>query len=166
MTNLRLRTMTHRPPRLLVPYDFSVDARAALDLAVELAKRLAAELHLVHVLTPTARGRREIEDALAGVAENVRGSASSVDASVVKSRSVAEGLLLRASELRAEVILMGTHGWTAPAHAVLGSVAERVLQDAECAVLTIRADREEEPASRRRRERPPAPRSRPHSRRH
>jgi nucleotide-binding universal stress UspA family protein len=38
---------------------------------------------------------------------------------------------------------MGTHGWTAPPHAVLGSVAERVLRNAECAVLTVRADRDE-----------------------
>jgi universal stress protein A len=149
--------MTHPLPRLLVPFDFSADARAALELAVELAPRLAAELHLVHVFTPTAKGRREIERALAGVANGIRGAGSTVDASLVKSRSVADGILQRASELRAAVILMGTHGWTAPRHAVLGSVAERVLRNAECAVLTIRADREEGSA---------ADRSDPPARRH
>jgi nucleotide-binding universal stress UspA family protein len=124
----------------MVPFDFSADARAALDLAVDLAARLGAELHLIHVFTPTAKGRREIARALAGVANDVREAGSTVDASLVTSRSVADGIVRRASELQAAVILMGTHGWTAPAHAVLGSVAERVLRNAECAVLTVRAD--------------------------
>jgi nucleotide-binding universal stress UspA family protein len=35
---------------------------------------------------------------------------------------------------------MGTHGRTGLSHAVLGSVAERVVQKAPCPVLTVRAD--------------------------
>jgi nucleotide-binding universal stress UspA family protein len=47
-----------------------------------------------------------------------------------------------AERYRADLIVMGTHGRTGLAHAVLGSVAERVVQHAPCPVLTVKAPRE------------------------
>ena len=44
-----------------------------------------------------------------------------------------------ASEEKADVIVMGTHGYTGMAHVLLGSTAERVLRRAPCPVLTVRA---------------------------
>ena len=37
-----------------------------------------------------------------------------------------------------DLIVMGTHGRSGVAHLVLGSVAERVVRTAPCAVLTVR----------------------------
>ena len=37
-----------------------------------------------------------------------------------------------------DLIVLGTHGRTGLAHVLLGSVAERVVQKAGCAVLTVR----------------------------
>jgi nucleotide-binding universal stress UspA family protein len=37
-----------------------------------------------------------------------------------------------------DLIVMGTHGHTGFAHAVLGSVAERVVRLAPCPVLTVK----------------------------
>ena len=40
----------------VVPYDFSVHALAALFAATDLAKRLSADLHLIHVIQPPSYG--------------------------------------------------------------------------------------------------------------
>jgi nucleotide-binding universal stress UspA family protein len=43
-----------------------------------------------------------------------------------------------AQEENADMIVMATHGRTGFRHFILGSVAERVVRTAPCAVLTIR----------------------------
>ena len=37
-----------------------------------------------------------------------------------------------------DLIVMGTHGRTGLSHVFMGSIAERVVQKAQCAVLTVR----------------------------
>ena len=44
-----------------------------------------------------------------------------------------------AHERDGELIVMGTHGRTGLAHLLLGSVAEGVVREAPCPVLTVRA---------------------------
>jgi nucleotide-binding universal stress UspA family protein len=44
-----------------------------------------------------------------------------------------------AADRKADLIVMGTHGRTGLAHAVLGSTAERVVRFAPCPVLTVKA---------------------------
>lgn len=44
----------------------------------------------------------------------------------------------RGVRLAVDLIVMGTHGRGALEHLVLGSVAERVVRKAPCAVLTVR----------------------------
>jgi len=43
-----------------------------------------------------------------------------------------------AAERKADLIVMGTHGRTGLAHALMGSVAEKVVRMAACPVLTVR----------------------------
>src|SRR5262249_27461371 len=43
-----------------------------------------------------------------------------------------------AKKVRADLIIMATHGRTGLAHMVLGSVAEKVVRTATCPVLTVR----------------------------
>jgi nucleotide-binding universal stress UspA family protein len=44
-----------------------------------------------------------------------------------------------AEEGQFDLIVMGTHGRTGIKHALMGSVAEKVLRKATCPVLTVRA---------------------------
>ena len=44
-----------------------------------------------------------------------------------------------AGESGHDLIVMGTHGRTGIKHALLGSVAEKVVREAPCPVLTLRA---------------------------
>ena len=51
-----------------------------------------------------------------------------------------EAVILEAARERsADLIVMGTHGRTGLAHVFLGSVAERVVREADCPVVTTRA---------------------------
>ena len=43
----------------------------------------------------------------------------------------------RGRDIDADMIVVGTHGRTGLAHAMLGSVAERVVRRAACPVLTV-----------------------------
>jgi nucleotide-binding universal stress UspA family protein len=45
-----------------------------------------------------------------------------------------------AKEHDVDLIVMGTHGRTGIAHALIGSVAEKVVRKAPCPVLTVRPE--------------------------
>jgi nucleotide-binding universal stress UspA family protein len=45
----------------------------------------------------------------------------------------------QAEQLGADLIVLGTHGRTGVAHALLGSVAERVVRSSPIPVITVRA---------------------------
>ncbi|MBT8365481.1 MAG: universal stress protein, partial [Deltaproteobacteria bacterium] len=50
----------------------------------------------------------------------------------------AEKIIEAAKEKDADMIIMATHGRTGLSHALIGSVAEKVVRQAPCPVLTIR----------------------------
>ena len=146
--------------RILVTTDFSEISLEALPGAVELASHFKAELLLVHVLpvdTPTpwdippyadfglaslplpdyeTQVRQEVERRLEMVATKhaqgvtVRGLVGRGDAAAEIGRI--------ATAEQADLIVLATHGWTGWRHLVFGSVAEKVLREAPCAVLSVR----------------------------
>jgi nucleotide-binding universal stress UspA family protein len=143
--------MTFR--RILVPTDFSEPSEAALELALELARRFDAELDLFHAqdlpayifpdavvpVSPTVVS--ELERAshaeLDRLAARVR--AAGVRVSTSSSVGSHDGEILRHAEnTGCDLIVMGTHGRTGIKHALLGSVAERVVRRAPCPVMTVR----------------------------
>ena len=143
--------------RILVPYDFSDHARAALVVAIDLAGRLASDVHLLHVVQPPSfvyeTGSHagaalpplfdisEVCDgalqSLAEVAGAVDGFPGKVEPRVAESASIAGAVQEAAEKLDADLIVMGTHGRTGLGHVFLGSVAERTLRDAPCPVLAV-----------------------------
>ncbi len=144
---------------IVVPYDFSDHARAALDEAANLCRRLGSELHLVHILlspiytysfayAPEAAAvvppidMTEVRDSALKSLQELAGEIdlpSKVEAHVHEGASIAETLRDCVVGLNGDLIVMGTHGRTGLAHAFLGSVAERTLRTAPCPVLTVRA---------------------------
>lgn len=152
--------------RILVPLDFSEDARRALDEAVRLARVCGARLRLVHayqlpIVPPgagaTAAGapgamtvpnldgtlREASSEALEREAERVRQDGLEVDVEVgmgPPATFIAEA----ARAWPADLVVMGTRGATGLAHVLLGSVAERTLRSAPCPVLTVRRPDEDD----------------------
>lgn len=60
---------------------------------------------------------------------------SDVDAILQQRRSVHDAIVEEAR--RYDMIVMGTHGRRGFDRAVLGSIAERVIRDAPCPVVTV-----------------------------
>jgi nucleotide-binding universal stress UspA family protein len=145
--------MTAKAPLLVVPYDFSPASKAALEHAKGLAPRLGARLELVHVVDESAYYvvplpvptmpppfLRELEERLAGHleqdAEAVRKQGLACEATVLRGLA-APTILSHVGEFEPLMVVMGTHGHTGWKHALLGSVAERVVQRARCPVLVV-----------------------------
>lgn len=141
--------------KFLCPVDFSEVSTGALRLAASLARRFEGEVVLVHVVEPIVAPAdftlgpmttTEVEDKLAERSKNaVRELAATVDmpqgkvrVRVERGRASTE-IIRVAHEEKADVIVMGTHGYTGVAHVLLGSTAERVIRKAPCPVLTVRA---------------------------
>lgn len=143
--------------RVLVPFDFSDNACALFPYARYLGDRYGARFTFVDVFpehdefTYGRFGR-------AGYAELFQEASDSAIADAkerfeeIRHRELADlevGFKVRrgvpaqqiaceAQESEADLVLMGTHGWTGMKHFFLGSVAEKVLRSAPCSVLTVR----------------------------
>jgi nucleotide-binding universal stress UspA family protein len=138
--------------RILVPVDFSPGSDAALALALRIAPA-GCELHLLHatdvlaMVTPAyglAVPPGLLDDAraaatgrLAPAAERVRNAGHPVTTHV-SIGPAAESILDTTRRVAADLIVMGTHGRTGLRRFVLGSVAARTVQHAQCPVLTTK----------------------------
>ncbi len=133
---------------ILHPTDFSEHSDLAFRLACALARDYGARLVLLHIVTPpmVVYGGGpvppdpwpNIEEAKAKLRElETHASQVRVESQTMEGEPV--DLILRAAgETHSDLIVMGTHGRTALARLLLGSVAEAVLRKAPCPVLTVR----------------------------
>ncbi len=138
---------------ILCPVDFSPGSDEATRYATSLAKKLGAKLHLVHVyplpmlaapdggfMLP-ASVLSEISDS---AARSLRKATDACKASGLEPEThLADGAphveILRVAErVKADLIVMGTHGRSGLAHLLLGSVAEKVVRSSPIPVLTTR----------------------------
>lgn len=150
--------------RILVPVDFSDGAQPALALAATMARTFGASIELLHiwqppsliplttVIVPTSPEAQplnveELARSTAGaqmkeLATRLREQGVKQVQSRVGIGSPAHEIVELAELGHFDLIVMGTHGRTGFAHAVLGSVAEKVVRRAKCPVLTARERRE------------------------
>lgn len=143
--------------KILVPVDFSESSRAALDYAVDVARKFGATIDLLHVwqaptFIPTASlpeaptvdanlvdlVRKNAEEATARALADARGRELPVRDAHCEPGVPARGIVEFANADGYDLIVLGTHGRTGLSHAVMGSVAEKVVRHAECPVLTVR----------------------------
>jgi nucleotide-binding universal stress UspA family protein len=139
--------------RILVPTDFSEQAKRALMLAVAFLPE-NGRLDVVHVVEDTiipayyAAEGGSILDVLPMLKERSHESmaklvAEVVPAKVEKSTAILDGrisqaIVEHAHEHNIDVIVMGTHGMNALSQLFVGSQANRVLRKAPCPVITIK----------------------------
>jgi len=141
------------PTNFLVPTDFSPTARRALDYAIALAARLGARIHIVHVIGIPALGLPEIglalttmtidslmadgQAALDRITNECRDQATFGEV-VLRTGDARAEILQVATQVHADLIVVGTHGRRGVSRALLGSVAEAIVRMAPCPVLTVR----------------------------
>ena len=139
--------------RILVPTDFSACALPAVRYAAELADKFAAELVLLHVVSdavlalPDAVMPTPATDLHALTEAGKTGLANLIAAEKlerlnprpeVRLGSPAAEIIAAATDLHADLVCIGTHGRGGIARVLLGSVAEHVVRQAPCPVLTVR----------------------------
>lgn len=146
---------------ILVPVDFSASSKLALEYALELARALGGAIHVIHAWEVPAYLRPDLTvwagEVSATLADQVRLGAEAAMREFSKDNALDgnetvtcellpgapyQTILTVAEDGEFDLIVMGTHGRTGLSHALLGSVAEKVVRHASCPVLTVRAPRD------------------------
>lgn len=144
-----------RPKRIVIATDLSNNSLHAIEFGCGLADQFNADVHLLHVIHfPYAELLEacqkdfcstfdEYEERQADAAQQ---QLSSMDVSplsevtrVTRSGFPVADIPRYAEEIEADLLVLGTHGWTGLKHALMGSVCEAVVRRAKCPVLSVRA---------------------------
>ena len=134
---------------ILVATDFSEMSRFALDYATNATVRSGAKMLIVHALAVPSRDQGEgmlhsavdcedlqtAERRLKAIKPNTKDV--HFEHRLVRGEPAKEILRLEKDE-KVELIVMGTHGRTGLMRALMGSVAEQVVRDATCPVVTVK----------------------------
>jgi universal stress protein A len=140
---------------ILAPTDFSAHSELSVRHACQIAERLGSELHLLHILSEIlpagpdpllmpvmpAEYYKEEEERARQTLEHLLQPGWGKPTSVIKAvrwGSPVDSIVSYALDHRVDMIVIATHGRTGLSHVLLGSVAERIVRESPCPVLTIR----------------------------
>lgn len=150
------RTEPYRDPMVASdPDDDLRNVQGLVDLALRLAGPELGRLLLLHVIqVPFERRLRHTlgpdefiayrEQCKTQMLVSARGVAEQIDAEGVRLRPVVrsgdprQAIVREAKRRQVDLLVLGTHGRTGVAHALIGSVAEWVLRNAPCDVVVQR----------------------------
>lgn len=139
--------------KILVPVDFSPNCQESILYARHFAEQFGAEICLLHVVEPVVVtsdfGYLPVlpndleEQRLEGAGKELRALAKSLGAGVPVESMVRLGRAWKeitdaARTIPADLLIVSTHGYTGIQHALLGSVAEKIVRHAPCPVLVVR----------------------------
>lgn len=142
--------MSIQPVQVVVAYDFSPSANQALARAVEAALR--APEHVLHIVT-ALEGSAGLGHVTCDDADRVRERVAEAVTTAFAGRPAAEEvtfflhtrigkpadeILSLAQEIGADLIYVGSHNRLGLERLLLGSVSERVVREARCAVIVAR----------------------------
>jgi len=144
--------------RVVTPIDFSDNSRLIADSSIFLASKYGASIYLVFVVqnfedysglfVPQTHVPNLEEELMAGAEERMDEFAEELAGVIaqfgVKEIShkvlmgdVGEQIVDYATEVQADMIIMGTHGYKGLEKIMFGSVADKVVRSALCPVTTI-----------------------------
>jgi nucleotide-binding universal stress UspA family protein len=141
--------------KICCPTDFSEPSQEALKVACEMATHFAAELILVHVVTPIPvipihddptsfnlpLYEKEMEQSAVKALKKIQ--QEKVSESIQSRTMVIQGdpatqIVNLADTENMDMIIIATHGFTGWRKFMFGSVTEKVIRYANCPVLSIR----------------------------
>lgn len=144
--------------RILFPTDFSTCADRALTYAVDLTDRVDARLHFLHVvneLSPELYGISDPQERATALRSQIRAGAetrlhdlvpdtqgANIETTVVlrSSYDVGDAIIEYVDEESVDFVVMGTHGRKGLDRLMLGNIADTVLRQASCPVMTVREE--------------------------
>ncbi|WP_247728795.1 universal stress protein [Halovivax limisalsi] len=133
-------TRTYPPEAILVPFDGSPHARDALSLATAAAADAGATLHLLAVVDEPTFGDVGSSTGDDAARELLETAATEIDdvpvETYVETGAVPETIRTVATDVGADLVVMGTHGRQGVNERLLGSTTDRVLRSAPVPVLT------------------------------
>jgi nucleotide-binding universal stress UspA family protein len=141
--------------KILVATDFTEASDAAIESALELASSLGASVTLAHTYEMPTYGigdpnlvmplvevaadvDRTLDQTMKNEVESRRDRGVPL-AHVVRMGPAPDAINAVAEEIGADLIIVGTHGRTGLAHALLGSTAESIVRGATRAVMIVRS---------------------------
>jgi nucleotide-binding universal stress UspA family protein len=125
---------------LVVAVDLSKASEAVFEAALEVAHNSPnVKLHLVHISAGKKQTNEDAVVALTRWAERLPDHAVGVELHALESADPATAIVEAAARLKADLILIGTHGRSGLSRILIGSVAEMVVRTAQCSVLVVRA---------------------------
>lgn len=144
------------PPELiLVPIDFSESSQQSLDVATDMASRLGSALLLVHIVPAIPDLPKHVSIFNEGEYDSELHQAASKQLSELATCLEAKNLNVRtevgtandvgmelarmAEHDNVDMIVIATHGMTGWRRIAFGSVAQKVVEQAACPVLVLRA---------------------------
>ena len=140
---------------ILAPTDFSPNSARAVDYAVQLARRLGAQLTLLHIVPePSAldypiegisageieRWKEEAERRMAAQLARARLQCHKVESLQRTALHPRDEIVRVARELSADLLVISTHGYTGWKHFLFGSDAEKIFEHACCPTLVVRSE--------------------------
>lgn len=140
---------------ILVPIDGSETSVVAMDEAIKLAKAINSKITVVQVMALDPyiadayvktgqtnelieRTRTYLLDILEQAKQKFTDEGITVEAKLLEGFVVHEEIIQAAQDLKADLIVMGSHGRTGVRKLVLGSVAQKVLGESHIPVLIVR----------------------------
>lgn len=145
---------------IVVPTDFSKISFSAFEYARNMAEKMNAEIHLIHVMEknpPLLAGQysgateeeklismeKELRASLRETAGVLREESNVRITEVFRIGTDYEEIVSYSKEINSDLIVIATHGRTGIFHTLLGSVAEKVIRFSKCPVLVISPQEEE-----------------------
>jgi len=139
---------------ILCAVDFSEYSEYALRYAVHLAKAFGSELKLLHVVElpflpsyslagvpdlsiPVEEIEQAAREKTQELVNRCRAAYQNVEGEIRTGTAFVE-IIGSAREMKADLIVVGTHGRTGLRHLIIGSVAEKVVRKAPCPVLSVK----------------------------
>ncbi len=138
---------------ILVPIDLSNATPQVLDVASSMAQPLGAKLWLVHVAAPDPdfvgfeAGPKYVREHRADVLRREHVELQALSKALADRGLLAEALLVQGptaetlldevERLKADLIIMGSHGRSGLFKALVGSVSEQVLRDSKVPVMIV-----------------------------
>jgi nucleotide-binding universal stress UspA family protein len=135
--------------------DFSKNAKAAFDQALELAEKFQSKLYIVHVLPPVFNPvlpdseyvfpEQPKESLIIKVEERIQQEyASSVREGleheiVVMDGHISSEIIRFVGDEDVDLVILGSYGASGMGRVLFGSVANRVSHNAPCSVMIVRA---------------------------